>query len=119
MLKPLGASSLAKEEKAGSLQVLNFLKENCDATLKGQTCVDGRSQQSYINKEELASPTCLNDVLIFVLIQTAHEGRKTHTMDVCGVYLHAEMDDLMVIKLQGQIVDILFKMKPENKKFMV
>ena len=52
VFKQLDASSLTKEEKAGSLQVLNLLKEKCDRMLKGRTCVDGSPQRSYISKEE-------------------------------------------------------------------
>ena len=47
VFKPLDSSSLTKEEKSGSLRVvLNLLREKCDGTLKGQTCVDGTSQRS-------------------------------------------------------------------------
>ena len=74
--------------------------------------MDERSHHSYISKEESAPPpTCSNDVLMLVLIQVAYEGRKIHTADVQGAYLHAEMDDFVVIKLQGQIIDILCDMK--------
>ena len=79
----------------------------------------GRPQRSYTSKEESASPTCSNDALMIVLIQAAREGRNIHTAYVRGAYLHAEMDDFLVIKLQGQIVDILCEMKPEYKKFVV
>ena len=36
-----------------------------------------------------------------------------------AAYLHADMDDFVVIKLQGPIVDILCEMKPEYLKFVV
>ena len=47
------------------------------------------------------------------------KGRKVATADVRVAYLHAEMDDFVVIKPQGPIVDILCEMKPEYKKFKV
>ena len=79
----------------------------------------GRPQRRYIGKEESAFPTCSNDALMIMLIQAVHEGKKIHTADVRGAYLHAEMDDFVVITLQGQIVDILCELKPEYKKFVV
>ena len=55
-----------------------------------------------------------------MLIQAAFEGRKIiATANVWAAYLHADMDDFVVIKLQGPIVDILCEMKPEYKKFVV
>ena len=64
-------------------------------------------------------PTCSNDALMLILIQSAFKGRKIATSDVRSAYLHAEMDDFMVIKLQSPIVDILCEMKPEYKKIVV
>ena len=46
-------------------------------------------------------------------------ARKIHTTDEQGAYLHAEIDDFVMIKLQGRIMDILSKMIPEYKKFVV
>ena len=54
-----------------------------------------------------------------MLLQAAFEGQTITTADVQAAYLHAEMDDFVVIKLQGPIVDILCEMKPEYKKFVV
>ena len=69
--------------------------------------MDRRSQWAYISKEESASTTCSNDALMLMLIQTAFKGRKIVTADVWAAYLHVEMDNFVVIKLQGPIVDIL------------
>ena len=56
---------------------------------------------------------------MLVLLQAAFEGRKIATANVRAAYLHADMDDFVVIKLQGPIVDILCEMKPEYLKFVV
>ena len=53
------------------------------------------------------------------LIAAAHEGRDVATADVRGAYLHAEMDDFVVVKLQGKIVDILCDRNPSYRKFVV
>ena len=54
-----------------------------------------------------------------MLLQAAFQGRKITTGDVRAVYLHAEMNNFVVIKLQGPVVDILCETKPEYKKFVV
>ena len=80
--------------------------------------MDRRPQRSYISEEGSVSPTCSNDALMLVLIQAAHKGRKIDTVDIRGAYFHAEMDNFVLIKLQGQIVNILCEMKPEYKKLL-
>ena len=56
---------------------------------------------------------------MLILIQAASKGRKIASANVRAAYIHAEMDDFVVIKLQGPIMDILCEMKPECKKFVV
>jgi len=119
VFEPLDSASLSKKEKSRALRVINLLKEKRGGSLKGRTCVDGRLQRAYISKEESAAPTCSNNALMLVLLQAAFEGRKIATADVGAAYLHADMDNFVVIKLQGPIVDILCEMKPEYLKFVV
>ena len=101
------------------LRLINLIKEKRDKSLKGRTCVDGRPQREYINKEDASSPTVSNKAFMLCLIAAAHEGRDVATADVRGAYLHAEMDDFVVVKLQGKIVDILCERNPSYKKFVV
>ena len=120
VFETLDSASLSKKEKARALRVINLLKKKCNSSLKGRTCVDGRNQRPYISKEKSVSPTCSNDTLMLILIQAAFIGRKIATADVQAAYLHAEMDNFVLIKLQGPIVDILCEMnKPGHKKFVV
>ena len=56
---------------------------------------------------------------MLVLLQSAFEEKKIATANVQAAYLHADMDNFVVIKLQGPIVDILCEMKPEYLKFVV
>ena len=116
VFEPLDSASLNKKEKKRALRVINLLKKKRDGSLKGRTVVDGRLQRAYISKEESKASTCSNDALMLVILQAAFEGRKIATADVQAAYLHADMDDFMVIKLQGSLVDILW---PEYSMFVV
>ena len=117
--KPIKADSMTKQERCKALQLINLIKEKRDGTIKGCTCVDGRSQRSYISKEKAASPTCSIDALMISLVIAAYKNRKLATCDVTGVYLHADMDDFVVIKIQKQIVDILCAKNPSYDEFVI
>ena len=67
----------------------------------------------------LLSPTCSNDALMMSLAIAAYENRKLATCDVAGAYLHADMDDFVVIKILGQVVEILCAKNPCFKEFVV
>ena len=53
------------------------------------------------------------------MVVAAYKNRKHATYDVTSAYLHADMDDFVVIKIQGQIVDILCAKIPCYKEFVV
>ena len=53
------------------------------------------------------------------MLVTAYENREHTTCDVTSAYLHADMDDFVVIKIQGQIVDILCAKNPSYEAFVV
>ena len=48
----------------------------------------------------------------------AHEGRKVSTADVEGAYLHADMDEKVIMMLDGEMVDYMIAVNPEYKKFV-
>ena len=68
---------------------------------------DGRSQRSLYTKEETASPTVSNDALMLSIMIDAKEGRDVATADVAGAYLHADLEDFTLLKVEGQSVDIM------------
>ena len=74
---------------------------------------------SYISKEDTASPTCSNEALMISMVVAANKNCKHATCDVTSAYLHSDMDDFVVIKIQGQTVDILCTKNPSYKKFVV
>ena len=40
------------------------------------------------------------------------------TVEVAGNYLHAEMDDFVLVKFKGQTLDIMCKVNPEYTKLI-
>jgi hypothetical protein len=49
----------------------------------------------------------------------AKEVRDVATADVKGAYLHADMEDFVVLKLVGEAVNIMCQVNPKYKKFDV
>ena len=86
--------------------------------LKGRSCVDRRPQQSYISKEEAASPTTALESLLITLLIDAWEERDVATADVVRAYLNAYMEDFVIVKLVGNEVDIISKLNPDYKEYV-
>ena len=117
--KPRHKHSLTKEQIAMAMRIITIIKEKRCGDLKGRSCVDGRPQRAYISKEEAASPTTALESLLITLLIDAWERRDVATADVVGAYLNAYMRDFVIVKLVGDEVDIICKLNPEYKKYVV
>ena len=96
---PIKASSLTPTQRRKALRKINLFKEKRDGVLKRHTCVDGRPQRAYIAKEDASSPTMFLDSPTTLFAIVAVEKRHVATADVSGAYLHAEMNEVVIISL--------------------
>lgn len=109
------ASSLTNKQRRAALRAVNLIKEKRDGRLKGRTCADGRPQRAFYTHAQTTSPTISNDSLMLVLMTAALEGRDCATADVVGAYLHAKMEDFVVMRLTGEAVKIMCEV---NSKYL-
>ena len=117
--EPVHAHLLTREQKRRALRAITLVKEKRCGRLKGRTVADGRSQRNLYSKSETASPTVSSDALMLTVMIDAHERRDVATADIAGAYLKAKMDDFVLMKYTGQSVDILCRMNPRYKEFVV
>ena len=56
---------------------------------------------------------------LLMLVIGAYKKRKIAKCGITGAYQHAKMDEFVVIKLRGKMVDILCQKNPTYKKYVV
>ncbi len=118
VFKPINANNLTRGQKREALRAINLIKEKRCGKLKGRTCADGSTQRGKYTKEQTASPTVSPDALMLSLMIDVYEKRDVAIADVVGAYLHALMDDFTVLKLQGDVVDIMCEVNPTYREFV-
>jgi hypothetical protein len=101
------AGDLSKEQKKAALKYLMFLKEKRCGKIKGRGCADGRKQRLYKTKEESSSPTVSIKALFLTCMIDAMEDCYIVTCDIPGAFMLADIDELIHIKLEGELVDLL------------
>ena len=106
------ASSLTPSQRKATLQYLMFLKEKWCGKVKARGCADGRKQQLYKTKEETSSPTMNAEALFITCIIDALEGREVITCYIPGAFMQSEMDELVHMKLEGEIALLLIRLDP-------
>jgi len=110
--------AITDEDDRNALNPIDLVKVKRDGRVKGRSCVDGRKQREFIPKEQCASPTIANSSLMLMMSIAAKEGRKIATADVAGAYLHADMDDYVLVKFTGTALDLMCKVNPKYENLV-
>ncbi len=59
------------------------------------------------------------DTLLLSIIIDAYERQDVTTAEVAGAYLKAYIDDFVIMKFTGKLVDILCRLDPEHAKLVM
>eukprot|EP00980_Cylindrotheca_fusiformis_P000262 scaffold59_cov77-Cylindrotheca_fusiformis.AAC.2 len=74
----------------------------------------GRPQRKYTAPEDVHSPTVSTEGLMTSLAIDAKERRYVVTADVEGAYLHADMDETVIMMFDDDMVDYMVETNPEK-----
>jgi hypothetical protein len=113
VLLPKDAQNMTHAEKKAALKYLMFLKKKRCGKITGRGCADGRKQQEYTSKEDASSPTVSIESLMLSCVIDAKEKRDVATVDIPGAFMQANMDELVHMRLEGTIAELLVKLDPK------
>lgn len=117
---PQSADELTLDQRKASLEYLMFLKQKRDGRLKGRGCADGRKQRAHTSKEEVSSPTVAVESVMLSCIIDSKERRDVAIADIPGAFLHADIDEDIIMKLRGTMAELMVQVSPEfYRKYIV
>jgi hypothetical protein len=76
-----------------------------------------KATEAALHKEETSSLTVSTDALMLSLLIDATKRRDLVITDVTGAYLHAEMEDFPLLKMEGESVDIMCGVCEDYRKY--
>jgi hypothetical protein len=112
------ARELTREQKKRALRYLMFLKQKRCGLIKGRGCVDGRPQRLWKNKQDTTSPTVMIESLFLSCVMDAYEKRDVATIDIPSAFMQAFIDELVHIKFDDEIIDLLCEVDPSLKQYV-
>ena len=119
VFQPMLSKHLTKEQMAKALRSITVVKEKRCGRIKGRTVADGRAQRPYTTKAESSSPTVGTDSLLLSLLIDAMENRHVVTADIAGAFLKAPMNEFVLVKIDGVMVNFLVQANPTRyQKFV-
>lgn len=117
---PLDANSITYEQRRTALASLMFLTEKQNGDVKARACANGKPQREHIAKEETASPTVTTEANFALAAIAVHERRFVGTMDLPGAFLHADNDSFVIMKLTGNLAELMVKTAPNiYRKYVI
>ena len=119
VLDPIAFGALSREQRMKALRAISLIKEKRDGRIKGRTVADGRPQRKYKSPEDIYSPTVSTEGMFLSLAIDAKEKRHVAICDVEGAYLHSDMDEFVLMVVEGDMVEILVRANPARYKSFV
>jgi hypothetical protein len=112
VIKPVSGNELTREQKRRALNYLMYLKQKRCGRIKARGCADGRKQRLYKSKEETSSPTVTTEAVFLTSVIEAQERRKVMTVDIPGAFMHVDIDELIHVRLEGPMAELLTRVDP-------
>lgn len=107
MIKPVKRKDLTREQKRKALNYLMYLKQKRCGRIKARGCADGRKQRDYKSKDETSSPTVSTEAVFLTAVINVQERRQVMTIDIPGAFMHVDIDELIHVRLEGPMAELL------------
>jgi hypothetical protein len=111
--KPVDGDDLTREQKQASLRYLMFLTKKRCGRIKARGCADGRKQRKTTSKEDASAPTVSIEAVMLSAVIDATERRDVATVDIPGAFMQADIDEVVHVKFEGEIAEMLVKLDPK------
>ena len=113
-MEHIDVNEMTREEKRVCLQYLVFLKQKRSGRIKGRGCADGQKQRDFITKDESSASTISTEALFLTCKIDALEKRDVATTDIPGAFMQADMDEIVNMKIEGKMAQLMKKIDPKK-----
>jgi hypothetical protein len=123
--EPIHWSELNETERKWVMESLIFLSEKKDKSIMAWHCANGSIQRSYMEREEVSSPTISTESTMLMAVIEAAEGRVVVTCDKANAFIQTEVEEAdkdgnrIIMKIRRVLVDLLKKVVPEYEAFEI
>ncbi len=114
VLLPKHNHQLSAQEKQDALCYLMYLKQKQSGHIKARGCADGRKQHAYKSHDETSSPTVATEAVFLTSVIDAYKRCCVITVDIPGAFMHAEMDEVVHVKLEGVMAELHVHVNPDK-----
>jgi hypothetical protein len=89
-----------------------LIKQKKSGNIKACGCADRRKQCDTVSRKDVSSPTVAMELIFINSALDAKESRDVATVDIPGAFMQADIDDLVHLRLDGPIFELLEQIEP-------
>ena len=104
---PLRYEDVTEEQEKDALEMLIFIKEKRNDTIKARVFADRGKQRKKYNNIDATSTTVSTEVVLISAVIDAYEERDVAVVDIPGAYLSANMNDDMFLIFRGTMAELM------------
>jgi hypothetical protein len=115
VFEPISIEKMTILERKRAMESLIFLTEKKDETVKVRVCANESTQRAYMSREEASSPTAASEAILITGVIDSKQNRDVMTLDIPNAFVKTEISldgDKIIMKIRGQLVDILLELCP-------
>ena len=90
---PVHKCSLNKSERQRAIQSLLFLTEKRDKTIKSQHCANRSTECTYMECDEIKSPTMSTQGTLLTAVIKAQEGQDIATYNILNAFVQTHVEE--------------------------
>ena len=112
VFEPIRVNGMANIDRKKEMKSLIFLNKQRYETIKSRMCANGSKKRAYITCEEATSPTAASEYVITTRVIDTKHKREMMTLDTPNAFVHTEISleiEKIIMKIRGQLIDIIFK----------
>ena len=123
--RPVHKCLLKKFKRQRAMESLLFLTEKRDKMIKSQHCVNGSTQCTYMECDEVTSLTISTEGTFFTAVIEAQEGHDVATCDILNAFVQTYVEEKdkdgnqTIMKITGVCVNILCEIDPIYREYMI
>jgi Reverse transcriptase (RNA-dependent DNA polymerase) len=116
---PVSVADMTPQERAKAMEMLMFLTEKRDESIKGRAVYNGKPTREWKSKEDSASPTASLESVMILSVIDAKERRDIMSCDIPNAFIQADTPEVkpgeerILMKITGVLVDMLVQMAPD------
>ena len=108
----LRAEDMIEEQKKDALEILVFIKERRDGTIKARGYADGRKQRKKYNNTDVTPPTVSTEAVLISAVIDVYEERDVAVVNIPGVYMSSDMGNDVFVIFCGTMAELMVSDDP-------